>query len=412
MTDKRETQSFSRIMLAGAIFVALTASRAWAATDTACLTGTDPSVAADAAQIEALEAQIAAACPCATFDGSDGKERGDYRKCVSPLIKAAVVNGQLRAQCKARLGKAHKLSSCGAIGVLPCLESKGDKIRCRIVTAETCQSDSRYTRTACASSRRCVDAGDGNGDYLVDGSDSFQCRMPAAATPTPTATATATEPVEDTATPTVEPTQTPTVVPTDPPTAVPTETPTSAPTDTATHAATPTSTATPTSEIPTPTVAVCNQSAAIIPHVDVNLEDDPQSPPLPPDPRALNCFPQTISGGGCKLNILEGSIDNVFDASASFDPARCPGDPAPSYHWEIFLPPINGGALYPSSGITGYDDPVLRIRPNALPSLSTTSDPFWRVRLTITSNVTSQTSRTWFRFEYDTTCTTVGGCAN
>lgn len=105
------------------------------------------------------------------------------------------------------------------------------------------------------------------------------------------------------------------------------------------------------------------------------------------------------------------TIDNIYDASATIDLARCPGDPSPSTQWEIFFPPILGGALYTSPGITGSSGPVLTIRPNSLPSLATSSEPFWRVRLTVTSNVTGQTRQSWFRFEYETTCTNFAGCA-
>lgn len=166
-----------------------------------------------------------------------------------------------------------------------------------------------------------------------------------------------------------------------------------------------TPTATPTSAGPTPTPTSCNHSGGIVPHIDVNLEDDPQSPTQPIYPPDLHCGPQSFSGGGCRLNPLEGSIDNFFDASASFDLARCPGDPAPSFHWEIFFPPISGGGLYSSAGITGYHGSLLTVRPNSLPSLAGTSDLFWRVRLTITSNVTGQTSQTWFSFAYQTIAT-------
>lgn len=230
MTDNQQTKWVSRVILVGLTFAALTAGRAWAATDKTCLTGNDPSVAADAAQIEALEAQIAAACPCANFDGSDGKERRDYLRCVSPLIKTAVDNGALRAKCKARVGKAHKLSTCGRIGVLPCIESKADgKIRCRIITMAKCQSDSRYTRSACSSYARCLDAGDTNGDLLVAAGDSGTCIVPPTATltvtatptdtptPTPTLTATSTPTHTATLTATLTPSATATELPTEPP---------------------------------------------------------------------------------------------------------------------------------------------------------------------------------------------------
>jgi len=162
----------------------------------------------------------------------------------------------------------------------------------------------------------------------------------------------------------------------------------------------------------TPTPTSCTGNGAVVAHADINVNDDPQSPPLPPDPAALSCPPQSVLGGGCAINPLDGSVDNVFDASASVDAARCnPDDPPPSYHWELFKPPGLGGAAYSSNGITGYHGPVLTIRPSSLPSLFNTDageDILWRVRLTVTSNVgTHQTSVTWFRFDYEQSALTL-----
>ncbi|HYD47072.1 MAG TPA: hypothetical protein VEB21_01925 [Terriglobales bacterium] len=213
MTDSKQGTRFHRILLAGSL-VMLTAGAAWGA-DKTCLTGTDPSVAADAAQIEVLEAELAAACPCANFDGSDGKARRDYLKCVTPRIKAAVVAGELRSKCKSRVGKAHKLSTCGRTGVIPCVETRGDKVRCRIAKPEKCQSDSRYTRAACSSHARCIDAGDSNGDLLVAAGDAGACIVPP--TPTFTVTYTPTPTPTDTETPPPTPTATATDLPTEPP---------------------------------------------------------------------------------------------------------------------------------------------------------------------------------------------------
>jgi len=195
--------------------------------DKTCLTGTDPSVAPDAPQLAALEADIAAACPCASFDGSAGKGRRDYLRCVSPRIKEAVKSGALRSKCKARVAKAHKLSTCGAAdsdGIAPCLAKKANgKISCRVATAAKCQSDARNTRVLCTGYTRCIDAGDNNGDMLVAAPDSGICIV------APTATFTATNAPTSTDTPIA--------------TFTPTETPTD--TNTATHTNTPTPTNTP-----------------------------------------------------------------------------------------------------------------------------------------------------------------------
>jgi len=362
---------------------------AWGRADSTCLTGDDPAVAVDADQIAALEDLIAATCPCAEFDGSDGKSKRAYRRCAGSLLSEATKNGALRNKCKARVKKAYARSNCGYpedFAAVTCIErSSRGKVGCRVMAAEKCvDNPGRVTRVTCSEAERCVDAADDNGDYLVDSRDSAECRS-SIPTTTATASATATEMIADTATPTSEPT------------ATPTDTPPATPVDTATD--------TPT-QLPsaTPTPTHCTASGPIIPHIDVNLDDDPQSPPVPPDPRANNCVPQSINAGGCAINPLDGTIANYFDASATVDNSRCPGDPAPSYHWELFKPPGLAGAPYASAGISGYHGPVLTILPNSLPSLAGTDagqDIFWRVRLTVTSNAgTGQSTESYFRFDY------------
>jgi len=56
-----------------------------------------------------------------------------------------------------------------------------------------------------------------------------------------------------------------------------------------------------------------------------------------------------------------------------------------------------------SSRITGYHSPVLVIRPSSLPELAGTDggqDINWRVKLTVTSNVSGLSQESWFRFQY------------
>ena len=367
----------SRVTLGILASLAVIAPRAWGKTDATCLTGNDPAVINDASQIAALRGVVEAACPCDVFDG----KRRDYVRCVTREIHDAVAGGGLRARCKSRVTRAFRQSSCGRkseLHMLPCIQtSAAGKVRCRILKTEACLSKpGRYERVACSEYVNCVDAGDDNGDYIIDRFDSGAC----IATPTPTSSSTAT--------PTTTPTPTATVTATDtlPPTA----------TTTATDIPTPTATV---------TATVCQNSGIIIPHVDVNTDDDLQSPPLRPDPAASLCRPQTNLAGGCALNPLDGSVTNVFDARATIDQSMCPGDPPPSYHWEIFRPPGLGSSVYTSSGISGYDGPVLTILPSSLPALQGTTagqDVFWRVGLTITSNVPGhyESTQVFFRFDY------------
>ena len=54
------------------------------------------------------------------------RQRRDYGRCVSPLIKAAVKAGALRSKCKGRMTKAHTLSTCGVAepsAAVPCIQT-------------------------------------------------------------------------------------------------------------------------------------------------------------------------------------------------------------------------------------------------------------------------------------------------
>jgi len=50
-----------------------------------CLTGTDPAVAADAAQIGAVRSLIDDVCICARFDGTKGKTHSNYVSCAADI---------------------------------------------------------------------------------------------------------------------------------------------------------------------------------------------------------------------------------------------------------------------------------------------------------------------------------------
>lgn len=465
MSEKR---SKCGLVLGCLVLLATAAPQAWGRTDDTCLTGTDPAVAADRGQITALEELIVASCPCAEYDGSKGRARGDYVRCAGALVKAATESGALRKKCKSRVKKGYSRSICGYLETLemvPCLErSARGKVSCRVRGLAKCvDSDGRYTRVACSEAERCIDAGDHNGDYQVDAGDAAECREVVAPS---TPTATATEVPEDTATPTVEPTATATEIPTDTPTEVPTDTPTQVPTDTPTSTPTAgsgwiscanegdtcafpgsgyvrygangtyrtryfTQTSVPCNNatfgdpdpsaakhceynltLPPPsTTEPCVPDGLITAHVVVNELDDPQVVTLPPDPAANQCDPQTLLGGGCEINGLDGTIVNIFGAGASVDSARCAGDPAPSFHWQLFRPPGLGGTHYSAAGITGYHSATLTIGEHSFPSLEDTEaagDPNWRVLLTIQSNVHPySTTEKWFKFEYTSSSLTL-----
>jgi hypothetical protein len=139
--------------------------------------------------------------------------------------------------------------------------------------------------------------------------------------------------------------------------------------------------------------------------VGVNPVYDPQWPPLPPNPAANNCDPPTIIGGGCFINPLDGSAENIFDATSSIAPVTDTGfDPSLytiAFHWQIYKPPGLSSAPYSSNGITGYHAEVLDIQADSLPELLGTdagSDFYWRMRLTVTINGVTEDG--YFKFQY------------
>jgi len=233
-----------------------------------CLTGTDPVVAGDAAQISTIRSLIDSTCPCASFDGSKGKTHRAYVACAVQVIKtqAAVPPGALRPQCKLTVTSYYMRSTCGrlpASHAAPCITTvlKTGKLSCSIrattkkdgiTAANRCNSSARFHRVACPVYTACIDAADTNHDLLVAApGDSGNC----VSLPLPTSTATATMTIthSPTGTPTITPTATlntpsstptQTAIPTSTPTqtAIPTSTPTDMPTSTPTQTRTVTST--------------------------------------------------------------------------------------------------------------------------------------------------------------------------
>jgi len=171
---------------------------AWAAKLT-CLTGTDPSVAGDLAQIAAVRAAVATACVCGSFDGGKGKTHANYVSCAKSVIAAGVSASQLRKQCKATVNKYYSTSTCGQAaskGEAPCIKtSASGKVTCSIKPASKC------TGAACAGVALCIDAADSNHDGLIGAGDSGTCPPAPTHTSAPTATRTPTSTPAPTNTP-------------------------------------------------------------------------------------------------------------------------------------------------------------------------------------------------------------------
>lgn len=112
-TSVAELLGFMRQTVGLLLLIVAVASPAWGKSDLACITGSDPVTRDDAVQIASLRDVVDTACPCASFDGSDGNARRDYRLCILPLIKQAVKDGDLRPKCKSVVSKANRLATCG-----------------------------------------------------------------------------------------------------------------------------------------------------------------------------------------------------------------------------------------------------------------------------------------------------------
>jgi hypothetical protein len=157
-----------------------------------CLTGTDPSVVVDAEALRELRAAVDLACPCAGFDGSDGKTRKDYAYCTKGAIAAAAATVNLRTQCLGLAKKMLSTSTCGTnpvVDATPCIERKlkSGKLACRIrartkkdgvTPTGLCVSSEKVARDECAKFTHCVDAADINDDLLLRApGDGGYCRM-------------------------------------------------------------------------------------------------------------------------------------------------------------------------------------------------------------------------------------------
>jgi outer membrane protein assembly factor BamB len=109
----------------------------------------------DRRDLDAVQATMEALCPCASFDGSAGHRRRDYRACVRGTIRSALRAGVLRSACKPLLAQ----STCGRPGTAVCCRervSTGDRT-CRVTRAERCVSGKGMIRTIEGGAASCAD---------------------------------------------------------------------------------------------------------------------------------------------------------------------------------------------------------------------------------------------------------------
>lgn len=159
-------------LLALVALLPLLATPLWGAAKS-CLTGTDSSVANDAAQIAGVRMLIDAGCTCGGFDGNAGKTHRDYLACAKAIIDAQVTAGSLRKQCKGIVTRYYRKSTCGVPATknsVPCIEKNVStgKVTCTVKPSSKCVSNSGgFTQVPCPGFTTCIDAADSNGDLLV-----------------------------------------------------------------------------------------------------------------------------------------------------------------------------------------------------------------------------------------------------
>ncbi|HYB99073.1 MAG TPA: hypothetical protein VEC57_08035 [Candidatus Limnocylindrales bacterium] len=152
-----------------------------------CLTGTDPVVAADAAQIAAVRELVESTCVCSSFDGSEDKQRSDYKDCVEGVI-ASQVPSALRRKCRLTVEKMYKRTTCGRdarFNFQPCVSMDAEGVRgCTIVPTtkrdgttalEKCREKGTIAAATCSGFTSCIDAADTSGDLVIGSGDAPAC---------------------------------------------------------------------------------------------------------------------------------------------------------------------------------------------------------------------------------------------
>ena len=137
-------------------------------------------------EISNLRAAADAACDCSSFDGSSpDKKHGKYVKCAKDVVSAQVLAGNLRKQCKGFVLRTYAQSSCGFATTpkgdkIPCVKKvlKSGKVSCAVKPVDTCIGKAgKYTRTPCPLIASCLDAGDTNGNLVLDAGDTGACSI-------------------------------------------------------------------------------------------------------------------------------------------------------------------------------------------------------------------------------------------
>src|SRR5262245_30681330 len=127
-------------------------------------------------------ANVDLACPCDAY--LPGQQR-DYRTCADDTLAGALTSGALRRECLKAARKIARATICGSSAdrPLPCIKSSSSRISCKITPQRRCIDRSlgqaKTHKRACFEIRRCLEAADTNGDFVIGfPGDSGMCRPP------------------------------------------------------------------------------------------------------------------------------------------------------------------------------------------------------------------------------------------
>jgi len=125
-----------------------------------CLSG---DALADQRALATLRADSEAACPYATYDGTPGRHRGDYRRCAAAVLDAALGGGRLRGECRKTALRGIKGATCGGDRVACGRVHTGPAstpLSCRVKPAAACRDRAAFRAAVCTPETHCDEAVD------------------------------------------------------------------------------------------------------------------------------------------------------------------------------------------------------------------------------------------------------------
>ncbi len=129
---------------------------AWAASD--CLLGAN--LLGDQRALASVRAATEAACPCASYPGAPGLDRGAYRACARVVVDGALAATTLRSSCGSIAKRTYKRATCGVPTQVACARFKPGASAphsCRVKKPASCVSKPAFTERVCGGETHCAD---------------------------------------------------------------------------------------------------------------------------------------------------------------------------------------------------------------------------------------------------------------